>query len=72
MSAGPVRAVLDAVAAGEATVVGLTRATGLPRDVVAAVVEHLTRSGRLAALPAACPTAGCGGCPVVTCPDPHR
>jgi hypothetical protein len=65
---GPLRAVLAAVDAGEVTVVGLVRATGLPRDVVAAAVEHLTLTQRLSTLPLTCPPAGCGGCPVV-CAD---
>ncbi len=61
---GPLRAVLRAVEDGEATVAGLTRATGLPRDLVVAAVEHLTRTGRFAALPPSCPPSGCGGCQV--------
>jgi hypothetical protein len=59
---GPLRAVLRAVEGGEATVAGLVRATGLPRDEVVAAVEHLTRTGRFASLPPRCPPSGCRGC----------
>jgi hypothetical protein len=62
---GPLRAVLRAVDDGAATVAGLVHATGLPRDVVVAAVEHLTRTGRFASLPPRCPPTGCRGCAVV-------
>lgn len=62
---GPLRAVLRAVEGGEVTVAGLVAATGLPRDVVVAAVEHLTRSGRFASLPPRCPPSGCRTCAVV-------
>ena len=66
---GPVRAVLAGVAAGHATVAELAGATGLPADLVAAVVGHLVRTGRVAACGAStCPATGCAGCPLVRPP----
>lgn len=64
----PLRAVLDALAAGAATRPALVAATGLPRDVVDAAVGHLVLTGRLEPLPltAGCPAVGCGTCAVAS------
>lgn len=60
------RAVLDAAAAGIPSVQGIVAATGLPRDLVEATVDHLVRAGRLAVpdLPGRCVSAACGSCPL--------
>lgn len=62
----PLRSVLDAMAAGAATRAQVAGATGLPRDVVDAALDHLVRAGRLAPLPltSSCPARGCSACPV--------
>lgn len=64
MSAAPLRAVLDAFAAGAHTRAELARATGLRPDVVDAALDHLVRMGRVQAkeLSTGCPTGGCGSC----------
>lgn len=62
----PLRAVLDALGKGAASVADISVATGLPRDVVTDAIDHLVRLGRLAVetLPGGCPSGGCGGCPI--------
>jgi hypothetical protein len=60
----PLRAVLDAFAAGATSLTDVARRTGLDRDVVDAAVDHLVRMGRLSAgtLSTGCPDGGCGSC----------
>jgi hypothetical protein len=62
---GPLRRVVDALAAGADTRAELTRRTGLSPDVVDGAVEHLMRTGRLRSAPltSGCPSTGCGQCP---------
>lgn len=74
---GPVRAVLDAAGAGIPSIQGIVAATGLPRDLVEATVDHLVRAGRLVVpdLPGRCVSTACGSCPlapdgVPTCGTP--
>lgn len=64
MTSGPLRQVLDAVAAGVPTVADISRRTGLSDDVVHAAIDQLVRMGQLDAkeMSAGCPPAGCGGC----------
>lgn len=60
----PLRAVLDAFAAGARSRVDVARATGLRDDVVDAAIAHLVRIGRIEAreLSLGCPGGGCGSC----------
>jgi len=60
----PLTAVVAAIRAGSGTIADLERATGMPRDVVEAVVDHLGRLGRLMSEPVqlGCPATGCGSC----------
>ena len=62
---GPLRAVLAILDAGAPSVAEVAARTGLDREVVAAVVSHLARTGHLRAeyLAVGCPTSGCGSCP---------
>jgi hypothetical protein len=64
MSAGPLRAVLAAFERGVASLDEVARATGLPRELVDASVDHLVRMGRIRAeeLSVGCPDGGCGSC----------
>ena len=61
---GPLRAVLDAVAAGAGDLGTVAARTGLDRGVVSAAVAHLVRSGNLRAerLRVGCPPSGCFSC----------
>lgn len=61
---GPLTQVLDAFAAGAASLADISARTGLSADVVRASVVHLVRLGRLDAkeLAAGCPASGCGSC----------
>jgi hypothetical protein len=60
----PVRAVLDQIGAGTPTLAEIARNTGLDESLVRAAVDHLVRTGRVAAdrLPIGCPPGGCGSC----------
>ncbi|WP_353356686.1 hypothetical protein [Intrasporangium sp. DVR] len=62
--ARPLSAVLGAIRSGSGSVAAVEHATGLPRDVVEAAVDHLARVGRLTSesLSFGCPASGCGGC----------
>jgi hypothetical protein len=68
---GPLRTVLAAVESGAATVADVAQRTGLDRDVVAAAIQYLVRTGRVgtASLTSACPSTACGGC-ALACPSP--
>jgi hypothetical protein len=62
---GPLARVRAAFAAGRARSVGeLAAAAGLPRDVVAAALEHLLATGQLQAdaLRSGCPPESCQAC----------
>lgn len=67
--ASPLRAVLDALTAGEPTLDAVARRTGLPGDVVRAAVDQLIRLGRVetSSLSLGCAPGpdggGCGSCP---------
>lgn len=65
-TAGPLRSVLDAVASGIPSVQGVVAATGLPRDVVEAAVDHLVRAGLLTSpnLAGSCSLVACRACPL--------
>jgi hypothetical protein len=67
---GPLTSVLAAVAAGIPSISALIEATGLPRDVVEAAVDHLSRTDRLATLDlsASCEQAACNRCPLAERP----
>lgn len=70
---GPLTSVLEQVEAGTPTLVEIARRTGLSEEVARAAVDHLLRSGRLAAdqVPIGCPPGGCGGCAVAaSCSQP--
>lgn len=71
---GPLSQVLDAFAGPARSVAEIQRATGLSDDLVEAAIDHLTRTGRLRAVPLAsgCPADACGGCALVArgCPRP--
>lgn len=64
MTATPLRAVLDAFAAGARSRHDVCARTGLSRDTVDAAIGHLVRMGRLEAteLSVGCPDGGCGSC----------
>jgi O-acetyl-ADP-ribose deacetylase (regulator of RNase III) len=66
-TAGPLRAVLDAVRGGAGWPAAVEAATGLEKDVVRTALEHLQRMGRvdIETVSFGCPTGGCGTCPVV-------
>lgn len=68
----PVSAVLGAIRSGSVTTTDVQRATGLPRDVVEAALDHLARLGRLRSEPlqSGCPATGCGQCPVASSDGP--
>ena len=68
----PLTQVLDAFAAGSASLAEVGVRTGLSDDVVRASVDHLVRLGRIEAkqLAAGCPSGGCGSCASGT-PDGH-
>jgi len=61
---GPLTAVRFALAGQARSTVEIARHTGLPGDLVAAVVDHLIRNGELAAEPLAsgCTGQACGAC----------
>jgi hypothetical protein len=61
---GPLRAVLAALGAGAADLGEVAARTGLDRDVVAAAVAHLVRTGHLRTeqLASGCPASGCRTC----------
>ena len=61
---GPLTEVVAALQRGARSLPEIVRATGLRRDLVDAVVEHLVATGRLRAEPLAsgCPPQACGGC----------
>ncbi|MGA4669949.1 FeoC-like transcriptional regulator [Propionibacteriaceae bacterium Y1923] len=63
---GPLLLVHRAVQAGARTQGEVVADTRLAPDVVAAALEHLVRTGRVATLPlvAGCPAQGCGSCPL--------
>jgi hypothetical protein len=70
MSAGPLRAVLDAIDDGALTSTEIQRVSGLSKEMVTASLGQLQRMGRLTAEQVAvgCPPAGCGSCAVTqTC-----
>lgn len=73
MSAGPLRAVLNAVEGGALTVLEIRDQTGLSDEMVRTSLEQLQRMGRLAAQEVAvgCPPAGCGGCAVTASCSPR-
>lgn len=64
MSAGPLRAVLDAIDDGALTAYDIRRRTGLPDETIRTALEQLQRMGRLTAeqVEVGCPPAGCGSC----------
>ncbi len=68
MSAGPLRAVLAELEAGTATVTQIATNCGLSESMTKAALDHLVRSGRVAAkeLSVGCPPSGCGGCALAT------
>ena len=61
---GPMTSVLDALQQGARSIPEIARQTGLRRDLVDAVVEHLVNTGRLKAEPlmSGCPDGVCSGC----------
>lgn len=61
---GPLRAVLAAFDTGAGTLHEVAVRTGLDPDVVRAAVDHLVRTGHLAAqqLAVGCPSGGCSSC----------
>ncbi|HML50336.1 MAG TPA: FeoC-like transcriptional regulator [Propionicimonas sp.] len=63
-TAGPLSAVLAELSAGTATVVEMSRHTGLTEGLIRTALDHLVRTGRVASqeLPIGCPPTGCGGC----------
>jgi hypothetical protein len=65
---GPLSAVLDQMSKGTSTVAAMARNTGIDVDVLRAALDHLVRTGRVAAheLPIGCPTGGCGSCASAT------
>jgi len=64
MTERPLRAVLDAVAAGAASTPAVVAATGLAPDVVSGAIDQLERLGRVSIekLTFGCPGGGCGTC----------
>lgn len=64
MSAGPLRAVLDAVQSGALTSNEIHRSTGLSMDMIRTSLDQLVRMGYLSAeaMATACPPSGCGSC----------
>lgn len=60
----PLTAVVAAIRSGSGTIAEVERATGMPRDVVEAVLDHLGRLGRLTSeqVQVGCPATGCGSC----------
>lgn len=65
-SGSPLRVVLEEFEAGTRSLDLIAKQTGLRRDLVQAIVDHLLRTGHLRAemLSFGCPAQGCGGCPV--------
>lgn len=61
---GPLSEVIAALQRGARSLPEIVQTTGLSRDLVDAVVEHLVATGRLKAEPLAsgCPSQACGGC----------
>lgn len=61
---GPLRRIVDALAAGAHSRGELAGLTGLDRDVVDAALDQLARLGRLRVerLAGGCPDLGCGTC----------
>ncbi|MDR1264717.1 MAG: FeoC-like transcriptional regulator [Propionibacteriaceae bacterium] len=72
MTAGPLVRVRAACASRQCrSTADIARRTGLPADVVAAVLDHLVATGELRAeaLVSGCPATGCAACPVArSCP----
>lgn len=64
MSAGPLRAVLDAIDSGALTSLEIRDRTSLPYETIRTALEQLERMGRLTSEQVAvgCPPAGCGSC----------
>jgi len=72
---GPATAVKTAVAAGATTVDAISRATGLPGDLVSAIASELERAGELEVdhIGFGCPTDRCGSCSSSeSCPAPTQ
>lgn len=64
MSAGPLRAVLNAIDDGALTAAEIHRRTSLPYETIRTALEQLERMGRLTAeqVEVGCPPQGCGTC----------
>jgi hypothetical protein len=61
---GPLTRVLRAIIGGGRTNEQLATMTGMDTDMVASVIDHLLRTGRLTQkqLAYGCPSGGCGSC----------
>ncbi|MEV5568770.1 FeoC-like transcriptional regulator [Spirillospora sp. NPDC052269] len=58
----PMRGVMDAVSGGAATPAEIARTTGLDRSEVEAILDHLSRRGRIQLETLGCGPSACTGC----------